>query len=379
MYKEISSFIDPAIELEIGKDKWNTFKEHELNFNSKPLIITSKSCRKFISDIDNELIIEVDSEPSFESINESYKKISKKLPNLINKENIFFIAIGGGSVIDTAKIICLMISNNINSVHNLINEESTKKFSEKIKIICIPTTSGTGAEITPFSSIWDRKNGLKYSIVADKLFRKIILDPKLTLGLPKKIIISSGIDALCQILESSWSNKSNKLSLKSSFLGYKFFSKNINSILEDLNNIKLREEMLISSFLSGISISTANTTLCHSISYPLTAILNIPHGLACGFSLVEVIKFNSKSNDMFLKNTLDITKCKNSEMLIRKISDILTNIEFKSLISKYLSVIEKNIDNLLPLTLNSRSSNNPVKASLNDVETIIKNSLDSYK
>ena len=272
-----------------------------------------------------------------------------------------------------------MISNNINSVHNLINEESTKKFSEKIKIICIPTTSGTGAEITPFSSIWDKKNGLKYSIVADKLFRKIILDPKLTLGLPKKIIISSGIDALCQILESSWSNKSNKLSLKSSFLGYKFFSKNINLILEDLNNIKLREEMLISSLLSGISISTANTTLCHSISYPLTAKLNIPHGLACGFSLVEVIKFNSKSNDMFLKNTLDITKCKNSEMLIRKISDILTNIEFKSLISQYLSVIEKNIDNLLPLTLNSRSSNNPVRASLKDVEAIIKNSLDSYK
>ena len=66
-------------------------------------------------------------------------------------------------------------------------------------------------------------------------------------------------------------------------------------------------------------------------------------------------------------------------MLIRKISDILTNIEFKSLISQYLSVIEKNIDNLLPLTLNSRSSNNPVSASLNDVETIIKNSLDSYK
>ena len=379
MYKEISSFIDPAIELEIGKDKWDTFKEYELNFDSKPLIITSKSCRKFISDIDSELIIEVNSEPSFETINESYKKISKKLPNLINKENIFFIALGGGSVIDTAKIICLMISNNINSVHNLINEESTKKFSEKIKIICIPTTSGTGAEITPFSSIWDKKNGLKYSIVADKLFRKIILDPKLTLGLPKKIIISSGIDALCQILESSWSNKSNKLSLKSSFLGYRFFSKNINLILKDLNNIKLREEMLISSFLSGISISTANTTLCHSISYPLTAILNIPHGLACGFSLVEVIKFNSKSNDMFLKNTLDITKCKNSEMLIRKISDILTNIEFKSLISQYLSVIEKNIDNLLPLTLNSRSSNNPVRASLNDVETIIKNSLDSYK
>ena len=379
MYKEISSLIDPAIELDIGKDKWDTFKEYELNFNSKPLIITSKSCRKFISDIDSELIIEVNSEPSFESINESYKKISKKLPNLINKENIFFIALGGGSVIDTAKIICLMISNNINSVHNLINEESAKKISEKIKIICIPTTSGTGAEITPFSSIWDKKNGLKYSIVADKLFRKIILDPKLTLGLPKKIIISSGIDALCQILESSWSNKSNKLSLKSSFLGYKFFSKNINLILEDLNNIKLREEMLISSLLSGISISTANTTLCHSISYPLTAKLNIPHGLACGFSLVEVIKFNSKSNDMFLKNTLDITKCKNSEMLIRKISDILTNIEFKSLISQYLSVIEKNIDNLLPLTLNSRSSNNPVSASLNDVETIIKNSLDSYK
>ena len=379
MYKEISSFIDPAIELEIGKDKWETFKEYGLNFDAKPLIITSKSCRKFVANIDNELIIEVNSEPSFESINESYNKVSEKLPNLRNKRNIFFIALGGGSVIDTAKIICLMISNNINNANNLIDKESTKKFSEKIKIICIPTTSGTGAEITPFSTIWDKKNGLKYSIVADKLFRKIILDPKLTLGLPKKIIISSAIDALCQILESSWSNKANKLSLKSSFLGYKYFSKNINLILEDLDNIELREEMLISSFLSGVSISTANTTLCHSISYPLTAILSIPHGLACGFSLVEVIKFNSKSNDKFLKNTLDITKCKNSEMLIGKIYDILTNIEFKSYMSQYLSVIEKNIDNLIPLTFNSRSSNNPVPASLHDVETIIKNSLESFK
>ena len=379
MHKEISPFIDPLIELEIGKDKWDTFKEYELNFDAKPLIITSKSCIKFISDIDNELIIEVNNEPSFESINESYNKISEKLPDLNKNEDIFFIALGGGSVIDTAKIICLMISNNTNNVHDLIKKESNKKFIEKIKIICIPTTSGTGAEITPFSSIWDKKNGLKYSIVSDKLFRKIILDPKLTLGLPKKIIISSGIDALCQILESSWSNKSNKFSLKSSLLGYEYFSKNINLILEDLDNLKYREGMLISSFLSGVSISTANTTLCHSISYPLTALLNIPHGLACGFSLVEVIKFNSKSNDKFLKNTLNITKCKNSEMLIEKISDILTNIQFKSFMSQYLSVIEKNMEDLIPLTFNSRSSNNPVRATHNDVETIIKNSLDSFK
>ena len=88
---------------------------------------------------------------------ETYKKVSEKLPNLRNERNIFFIALGGGSVIDTAKIICLMISNNINNANNLINKESTKKFSEKIKIICIPTTSGTGAEITPFSTIWDKK------------------------------------------------------------------------------------------------------------------------------------------------------------------------------------------------------------------------------
>ena len=130
MYKEISSFIDPAIELEIGKDKWETFKEYGLNFDAKPLIITSKS-RKFVANIDNELIIEVSSEPSFESINESYNKVLEKLTNLRNERNIFFIALGGGSVIDTAKIICLMISNNINNAHNLINKESTKKFSKK--------------------------------------------------------------------------------------------------------------------------------------------------------------------------------------------------------------------------------------------------------
>ena len=378
MYEEISSFIDPSIELKIGFDEWDKFKKNECSPDSKLIIITSKSCRKFISGIDNEIIIIVKDEPSLDSIDYYFEKISKKISNLDDK-NINFIALGGGSVIDTAKIICLMISNKIKTSEEAINRSSREKLVENYKIICIPTTAGTGAEITPFSTIWDKENGQKHSIVAEKISRSIILDAKLTLSLPKKIIISSGIDCLCQILESTWSKNLNHLSLKSASKGFKYLIKNINSILRNINNIQAREEMLVASFLGGISISIANTTLCHSISYPLTAKLNIPHGLACGFTLIEVIKFNSKLKDEFLKSTLKTTGYETSEILVEKIKEVFKNIEFNNLLKPHLNDVENNLNDILPLTLNKRSSNNPVKANLNEVEIIINKSLIRFK
>jgi len=378
MYEEISSFIDSSIKLKIGFDEWNKFKKNEYNPDSKLIIVTSKSCRKFISGINNEIIIIVKDEPSLDLIDNYFERISKKISNLDDK-NINFIALGGGSVIDTAKIICLMIGNKIKTSKDAIDRSSSEKLVENNKIICIPTTAGTGAEITPFSTIWDKERGIKHSIVAEKISRSIIIDAKLTLSLPKKIIISSSIDCLCQILESTWSKNLNHLSLKSATKGFRYLIKNINSILKNVNNIQAREEMLVASLFGGISISIANTTLCHSISYPLTAKLNISHGLACGFTLIEVIKFNSKLNDEFLKNTLKITGYKTSEILVEKINEVLKNIEFNDLIKPHLNDIENNLNNILPLTLNKRSSNNPVKANLNEVEMIINKSLIRYK
>ena len=376
MKKDLSEFIDSGATLKFGLGKWNDTKKSLLKSNNDLIIITSKSCKKFISDIPSKYILVIKEEPSLKLIDNYFYEISK----IISKNNeLTFIALGGGSVIDTAKILSLMVDNNIKSSKEAIKKTNDINISEKSKIICIPSTAGTGAEITPFSTIWDKENGIKYSIIANKINREIILDPEISISLPEKITISTGIDSLCQILESTWSKKANDKSLSAASLGFEYVNKNFYSVINNPIDAESRKEMLFASFLSGISISISNTTLCHSISYPLTSLLNVPHGIACGLTLVEVIKFNSTSKGKFLKNTFKVANVEDSESLVKKILLLFEKVKYKNIIEPYITKIEKNIDKLLPLTISSRASNNPINATINDVEKILKNSLDYYK
>jgi len=376
MKKDLNEFISLGVNLKFGSGTWNYAKKSLLKTNKDLIIVTSKSCKKFISDIPSKYILVIKEEPSLNLIDNYFYEISK----IISKTNeLTFIALGGGSVIDTAKILSLMIGNKIKSSDEVIKKSNDNNISEKSKIICIPSTAGTGAEITPFSTIWDKKNGSKYSILTNKIDREIILDPEISISLPEKITITTGLDSLCQILESTWSKKANKKSLSAASLGFKYLNKNLNNVVTNPSDIETRQEMLFASFLSGVSISISNTTLCHSISYPLTSILNVPHGVACALTLIEVIKFNSYKKEHYLKNTLQAVNVESSEILIKKISSMLESINYKSVIKPFIKNIEKNIDKLLPLTLSSRASNNPVTATLIDVENIIKNSLNHYK
>ncbi|MBA4715396.1 MAG: iron-containing alcohol dehydrogenase [Chloroflexi bacterium] len=376
MKKNLNAFLDSGATLQFGSGKWNKIKRNLLKSNNDLIVVTSKSCKKFITDIPSKYFLVISEEPSLNLIDNYFDEISK----IINKANkTTYIALGGGSVVDTAKILSLMVDNNIKSSKEAIKKTNDVNISEESKIICIPSTAGTGAEITPFSTIWDKENGIKYSIIANKINREIILDPEISISLPEKITISTGIDSLCQILESTWSKKANDKSLSAASLGFEYVNKNFYSVINNPIDAESRKEMLFASFLSGISISISNTTLCHSISYPLTSLLNVPHGIACGLTLVEVIKFNSTSKGKFLKNTFKVANVEDSESLVKKILLLFEKVKYKNIIEPYITKIEKNINKLLPLTISSRASNNPINATINDVEKILKNSLDYYK
>ena len=376
MKKNLNAFLDSGATLQFGSGKWNKIKRNLLKSNNDLIVVTSKSCKKFITDIPSKYFLVISEEPSLNLIDNYFDEISK----IINKANkTTYIALGGGSVVDTAKILSLMVDNNIKSSKEAIKKTNDVNISEESKIICIPSTAGTGAEITPFSTIWDKENGIKYSIIANKINREIILDPEISISLPEKITISTGIDSLCQILESTWSKKANDKSLSAASLGFEYVNKNFYSVINNPIDAESRKEMLFASFLSGISISISNTTLCHSISYPLTSILNVPHGIACALTLIQVIKFNSFKKEKFLKNTLKAVNVESYEILVKKISSMLESLNYKDAIKPFTEKIEKNIDKLLPLTLSSRASNNPANATLIDVEKILKNSLNYYK
>ncbi len=381
MTVNIDEYIKEGTNVKIGLNEWSKYKKNLQKNLTKTLIITSKSCKKYISSINSEKVLEVKEEPTFHSIDNSLKEIYPIYKKIIEKnDEITLIAVGGGSVIDTAKILSLMLSNNIKTALDALEKSNLSELDEKIKTICVPSTAGTGAETTQFSTIWDKSKGLKYSIVSNKLNRTIILDPELSLYLPNQITITTGIDALCQLLESTWSNKADKFSAKSAKLGYQILKDNLVNTINSPQNEESRLSMLISSYLSGISISKANTTLCHSISYPLTALIGIPHGLACGLTLIETIRFNSKDNDKFLKNTLKATNHIYSKDLINEVEDLFKKINFEKQLQFFIPILERSLNKILPLTINSsRANNNPFKAEIEDINHIIEKSINRVK
>lgn len=235
------------------------------------------------------------------------------------------IAIGGGSVLDSAK------SANLISFKKNISEKTIKEFIlkrkqiyKKIPSIFIPTTAGTGSEITPFAVIYI--NGKKYSFASKLMLPEvIILDPKLTITLNKHTTASCGCDALSQAIESYWSvnatDESKKYSKKAIELVMKNFSKVINN-----PTLESRDAMLLGAHYSGRAISIAKTTAAHAISYPLTYDFGISHGHAVMLTLPYFFEFNENIN----KNNIQIKKGFNVIYAKKTLSSLLDILSVES-------------------------------------------------
>ena len=159
--------------------------------------------------------------------------------------------------------------------------------------IGVPTTSGTGSEVTCWATIWDRARGVKLSIDSKNLYANTaIIDATLTLTLPNKLTASTALDALCHATEAYWSKNSNEISRVYSLEAIKRIVNNLEKVLDQPKEIQLRNELALGSLYAGLAFSNTRTTACHSISYPLTLALGIDHGIAASFTLAKVMELN---------------------------------------------------------------------------------------
>ena len=292
-------------------------------------------------------------------------KILKKKRDLISNIEIaehlleieFFIpeiiiAMGGGSVIDLAKLIIY---------HNYLNHKNNLKF------IVIPTTCGSGSESTSFAVVYE--NGIKNSIQSNLISPdKIVHDPSLLKFLPKKALWSSISDSFCQSIESLWSKNSNKISKGHALKSLKLIVKAIENT--EKPNLK---KLLIASFHSGCAINISKTTGPHSFSYFLSYKYSIPHGLAVLFTMKEFLKINLKEKDIrstFFKNLEGIFKC--SEEIYTILDLILKKSNFKFKLNK------DSFKNSQGHINHQRLSNNPVKVNQKDYINIYINSLSNH-
>jgi len=245
------------------------------------------------------------------------------------KSNNFecIMAIGGGSVLDTAKALAVLLGGkNSSTLNDIFRNNKKPDWHNSLFLIAIPTTSGTGSEVTPFATVWDSVTGKKFSIAGDFVYPSIaLLDPELTIELPESITLHTGLDALSHSLESLWNKNRTPASIGFAMSSLSLIIESLPYLINGENNIQLRTKLQGASTLAGMAISQTRTALAHSISYPITLKLGVPHGLAASFTLGALL-------DVYLENNPDSSI--NRENLIF-IKNFLIKLDLKKVIFQY--------------------------------------------
>ena len=216
-----------------------------------------------------------------------FKELIKITKDIRNFEPDLILAIGGGAIIDYAKMANVIeIRSNLSNLITNYSYPYKKKFT---KLVVVPTTAGSGSEVTSNAVIY--VHGIKHSLESNLLIPdKYFLLPRFLISAPKKIKASAGFDAIAQALESLISRKSNKKSVEYALKSLKI---SINSYISFLNkpNIKNATKMSIASNLAGKAINISKTTAPHATSYPFTILFNINHGHAVSLFFESYFKF----------------------------------------------------------------------------------------
>lgn len=205
-------------------------------------------------------------------------------------DNDVVIGIGGGSSIDTAKAIAAMATN----AGDILDYEGVGKIvNNPLPIVAVPTTAGTGSEVTASTVITDEKTLFKAAIVSEKLFPKLaILDASLTLKCPPHITSSTGMDALTHALESYVSKQGNPISKSIALHAITLITENLSRAYFYGSDIESRARMLEASMLAGLAFSQTRLGNVHAISQSFGGVFDVPHGIANATLLPFILKFN---------------------------------------------------------------------------------------
>ncbi|MDD7254843.1 bifunctional acetaldehyde-CoA/alcohol dehydrogenase [Bullifex porci] len=248
--------------------------------------------------IETEVFHQVKPDPTLGTINTAMQLVNAYNPDII-------IAVGGGSPMDAAKIIWLLYEHPEVSFEGLalrfmdIRKRiySFPNMGKKAQMVCIPTTSGTGSEVTPFAIITDENTGMKWAIADYALTPSMaIVDSELAMGQPKGLTASCGVDVLTHALEALVSSMStdytNGLSIEAARLIFKYLP----VAYRDGSDKKAREKVHNASTMAGMAFSNAFLGVCHSMAHKLGARFHVPHGMANALLLCNVIRFNRNDN-----------------------------------------------------------------------------------
>ena len=297
-------------------------QQEKLNINS-PLVITSAGNRRRLN-----LDSIFSSSSIFDNcnVNPTFDDCKKAVQFCQDKTIDGVMAIGGGSVMDLAKVVIANVCLELTNIYELISFNNN--YPKTIPSIFLPTTHGTASEVTMWGTIWDMDEKKKYSISNPSLYPSVaILDGAVTLTLSIENSIITVLDALSHSFESIWNKNKNSTTVNYAIESIVIILRNIDAFKLNPNNLKLRNKLLIAANKAGLAFSNTKTAAAHSISYPLTSYFNIPHGIASSLALLPLMKINGPSVEFEFNKiieTLNLRTIDDLMSLVKKIpQDIL--------------------------------------------------------
>lgn len=220
----------------------------------------------------------------------SYLEAQKLVDQCKTSGADFIMAVGGGSVMDTAKLSSILMTDEY-GVRELL--ETPGRAHKCMKTLMIPTTAGTGSEATPNAIVAVPEKQLKIGIVnAEMIADYVILDAEMIRKLPRKIAAATGVDALAHAIECFTGNKANPFSDLYAMGALEMILGSIERACDDPSAMDAKRQMQIASFYAGIAITAAGTTAVHALSYPLGGKYHIAHGVSNAIMLAPVMRFN---------------------------------------------------------------------------------------
>ena len=200
------------------------------------------------------------------------------------------LAIGGGSAMDAAKLVSVLATDDY-AITDLLDDPSLAK--KQVPTVMMPTTAGTGAEVTPNAIVAVPEKELKVGIVSDAMMADAeILDVAFIKGLPRSVAAATGLDALCHAIECFTSKKANPFSDIFALEALGLILKNIEAACDDKGAVEAKRNMQIASFYAGFAITASGTTAVHALSYPLGGRFHVAHGVSNAILLMPVMHYN---------------------------------------------------------------------------------------
>lgn len=313
---------------------------------------------------------EVEPDPSYDVATRAAEKTKQAGVDII-------LGIGGGSSLDIAKAASVLVTN-AGSVETFFGIDMVP--GPGLPMILVPTTAGTGSEVTPIAILSDYGEKLKKGIVSPHLFPAVaILDPELTFGLPAAVTAATGMDALIHAVEAYTSINATAFTDMFSVQAMSLIFPNIRTAYANGLNVEARSKMLEGSMLAGMAFANAGVTAVHAFAYPIGAEFHIPHGVANSIMLGPVMEFNMLGNlpkfaymaEVFGEETGGYSDREAAEISVEALCTLASDLKVPSNLSQF-GVQEKDIPALAAgvMKVTRLLANNPRELKLEDAEEI---------